>query len=172
MKFVVRAPDTLIEALDKLIDGKNFRSRNQLINIILADWVAREKYPVVYQNSHYANSGMGAGPPPAFTNVFRDDGTQITRNEARNEYRRQLLGDDWDKYQHSNALVFEEDETGEVNRQVRELERNQDEMKARIDALEAIIAKMTGAQATQPEEPQDESEGSQRGQTSEPEGSE
>ncbi len=172
MKFVVRAPDTLIEELDKLIDGKNFRSRNQLINIILADWVAREKYPEVHQHSPYAYSGLGAGRPPAFTNVFRKDGTQITRSEARNEYRRALLGDDWDKYQHSNALVFEEDETGEVNRQVRALERNQDEMKARIDALEAIIAKMSGAPATQPEEPRNESEASQRGQTAEPEGSE
>lgn len=100
-----------------MIDGKNFKSRNQLINIIWADWLAKEKHPEVPQTNPYRSSGMGGGRPAPFTGVVKDDLTVLSRSEVRNEYRRQLLGDDWDKYQHSNSLVFEEDETGEVNRQ-------------------------------------------------------
>ena len=45
MQYVLRSPDTLIKVIDSFVDGKRFRSRNQIINIVMADWAAREKIP-------------------------------------------------------------------------------------------------------------------------------
>jgi len=40
-KFVQRMPETLLKEVDKLIDGVRWKSRNQFINIVVADWIAR-----------------------------------------------------------------------------------------------------------------------------------
>jgi hypothetical protein len=46
MQYVIRSPKTLVEAIDSYVDGERWRSRNQMINIILADWIARERHPI------------------------------------------------------------------------------------------------------------------------------
>lgn len=141
MQYVVRSPDNMMAVLDGMIDGKRFKSRNQLINVILADWLAREKHP----RNPYSKAMDEAAPDYNAINLLR------------NETRRELLGEEWDKYKHSNALVFEEDETGEVNRQVRELERKLATMEERLSSLEAKMQDDISGPATQHEEPKNES---------------
>ncbi len=46
MQYVVRSPDNMVEKIDSFVDGGRFKSRNQLINVIRADWIAREVYPI------------------------------------------------------------------------------------------------------------------------------
>jgi Arc/MetJ-type ribon-helix-helix transcriptional regulator len=167
MKILVSVPDTLVKAADEFIDGKNFRHRSQLISVVLADWIAREKYPEVRHANAYAEAAaasQGGGSSVAIA----IDGTVTNRYEARNIMRKHLLGDDWNKHQHANALVFEEDESGEMNRQVRELERNQEALESRIAALEAIIQQTSGQLATQPEEPKDEKSKKPGGESTKP----
>ena len=160
MKILVSVPDTLVEEADALIDGKKFRNRSQFISVVLADWIAREKHP-----GPYATPAGG----PRFTQAA--DGTFTNIHAARNIMRRHLLGDDWDKHQHANALVLEEDESGEVNRQVRVLERRQDEMEARMNKLEGYFRSPTAAMGPKSEESENEPETSTGKETIEPKGS-
>ena len=144
MKILVSVPDKLVETMDAFVDGKNFRNRSQLISVVLADWIARERHPMVeFGGDAYAQ---------AISECMFQTNTPIV-NQARNETRRELLGDDWDKFQHANALVFEEDETGEVNRQVRVLERKHEALEERLAALESKLLNQQVEPATQPEEP-------------------
>lgn len=79
-QFLIRANDALLEALDNFVDNKRFKSRNQMINVILADWIAQQWYPV----------------PPELVGVKPNDDMSFVFE--RKEARKELLGDDYHRY--------------------------------------------------------------------------
>ena len=95
MQYVVRSPDTLMEELDNFVDGERFKSRNQLINLVLADWIAREKHP-----------------PDPYAQVFCDADTPGTMayyflRDERNHTRVALLEDNWGQYQNQKVDMLD-----------------------------------------------------------------
>jgi hypothetical protein len=53
MQHMVRSTKALISGLDGYVNNKRFKSRNQLINIVLADWLARSRRPIdEYAHAH------------------------------------------------------------------------------------------------------------------------
>lgn len=43
MQLAVRIPDKIVKGLDRHVDRVRFRSRAQLITVILADWLSEKK---------------------------------------------------------------------------------------------------------------------------------
>ena len=113
MQYVVRSPETLVKELDSYVDGSRFKSRNQLINVILADWITRESYPV--------------NPGPFANSIINSPNPQL--DFMRNVKRQELLGEEMDRYQEQKADVL--DGKWALARTVDELERQAEEKRKR-----------------------------------------
>lgn len=105
MQYVVRSPENLVEKIDEFVDGRRFKSRNQLINIVLADWLATQIHPVDPFATTY-------GKPPGYDELLK---------EERTHSKRALLADEWDKYRAQRADLLD----GEYEERLRweEMER-------------------------------------------------
>lgn len=92
MQYVVRSPEELVEAIDNCVDGARFKSRNQLINVILANWVVSE---AIHPVDDFAK---------AYGQVEESEQWLKSKRDAT---RRRLLGDEWEKYKAHGADVLD-----------------------------------------------------------------
>jgi hypothetical protein len=92
IQYVVRSPEALVEALDGFVDGARFKSRNQLINVILTDWIAWERFPMDESDAERLEPGE------------RID--WITQ-EKHQRLRGELLGEEIERYRQQNADVLD-----------------------------------------------------------------
>ena len=91
MQYVVRSPEALVEKLDSFIDNNRFKSRNQLINVILADWLTKQIHKVdAYQEAF----------------IGREETEEWFKSD-REATRCELLGDEWTKYKAQKADVLD-----------------------------------------------------------------
>ncbi|MCK9462769.1 MAG: hypothetical protein M0R80_24370 [Proteobacteria bacterium] len=131
MQHLVRSPEALVLALDSYVDNKRFKSRNQLINIILADWLARTSRPIdeyasVRELEQYSEAESWARP-------------------YWEQYKRNLLGEQYDQAAEQGVDTL--DGKWEDQRRWEELElRTQEE--ERQAKLEAEITARVTAQVT------------------------
>ncbi len=102
MQYVVRSPEELVEAIDNCVDGARFKSRNQLINVVMAEWVARIIHPV----------------DPYLAIYSAEDAENETINK-REALTRKLLGEDWKKFKKQEERLAAD----EAERLAREHER-------------------------------------------------
>lgn len=79
-QFLVRVNDALMDALDGFVDNKRFKSRNQMINTILTDWIVQQWHPT----------------PPEMVGVEQNENMGFVFE--RKESRKELLGDDYHRY--------------------------------------------------------------------------
>lgn len=136
-QFVLRSPEELLEVLDGFIDNKRFKSRNQLINIVLADWVAKQLVP---------DDPMPDNPYQQIYGV-----SSVNREEAanpiRDQKRKELLGGEWQKYKEQKVDLLDYqsaiDRTVERMEQVTRDQERRDQLKAELkgEIIAELVAK-------------------------------
>lgn len=92
IQYVVRSPEALVEALDSFVDGARFKSRNQLINVVLADWIAWERHPVNEWDADHLEPGERA---------------DIVTRQKHQQLRAGLLGEELERYRQQRADVLD-----------------------------------------------------------------
>jgi hypothetical protein len=92
IQYVVRSPEALVEALDSFVDGARFKSRNQLINVILADWIAWERHPVNEWDIDHLEPGERA---------------DFVTRQKHQQLRAGLLGEELERYRQQRADVLD-----------------------------------------------------------------
>ena len=108
--------------MDAFVDNYRFKSRTQLINVVMADWIARERRLV----DPFARVWFGE--------VEADGAASAQREEKKQE----LLGPEWEKYKLQKVDLL--DGLWENERQREELERKSQELEQR-NQFKAEIAK-------------------------------
>lgn len=131
MQHLVRSPEALVTALDGYVDNKRFKSRNQLINLILADWLARASRPI----DEYASA----------QELEEFEKAESWVRPYWEQYKRDLLGELYDQAAEQNVDTL--DGKWEDRRRWEELERRTQE-EERQAKLEAEIKTRVTAEVT------------------------
>lgn len=120
-QYLVRSPELLLEAMDELIDNKRFKSRTQLINIVMSDFISRKKKLI-----------------DPFRRVFlgEKETEKVTARE-REEKKRELLGSEWDKYKQQKVDLL--DGNWEMEREMEDLQARSEELELRQQLKAEIL---------------------------------
>ena len=133
-QYLIRSPEPLLEAMDALVDNYRFKSRTQLINVVMADWIARDRSPV----DPYARALFG---------TVEADGAAA---EQREEKKRKLLGPEWEKYKLQKVDLL--DGLWENERSWEELERKSKALEERKQIKAEIAREVRDEMASELEE--------------------
>ena len=120
--------------MDALIDNYRFKSRTQFINVVIADWIARNRSPV----DPYARALFG---------TVETDGVAA---EQREEKKRKLLGPEWEKYKLQKIDLL--DGLWENERSWEELERKSKALEERKQIKAEIAREVRDEMASELEE--------------------
>ena len=120
-QYLIRSPESLLDAMDELVDNRRFKSRTQLINIVMADFIARGRKPV-----------------DPFRRMFHGEmEAEKYSAEEREGIKRELLGREWDKYKRQKADLL--DGCWEMERSSEEMEARSQELELRKKLKEEIL---------------------------------
>jgi hypothetical protein len=120
-QYLIRSPESLLGAMDELVDNRRFKSRTQLINVVMADFIARKRNSV----------------DPFRRFFLGEKETDKVTAEEREEKKRQLLGQEWEKYKRQKVDLL--DGNWERERVSEELEARSQELELRKQLKEEIL---------------------------------
>ena len=141
-QYLTRSPESLLEAMDELVDKKRFKSRTQLINVVMADFIVRKRKPV-----------------DPFRRFFLGEReTEKVTAEEREEKKRELLGQEWDKYKQQGVDLLDgnwereqelaehaaQEQTERFREQLKAeiLEESRSEMESKVKTLEERLRQL------------------------------